>query len=632
MTYRLRRLLALPLPILLAACGSSANNRAPSDGGTFFDGHSRPDDSVVDSATAGTDSSTDMLSLPPGAALRLIAPLSTATVTSQRPTLRWRLDPTCDGAHIQICRDRACQHEVAAFDATGTSGAPASTLPPGVLFWRAYGRSGSAIVDGWTPTWEFNVGSRSAPLDTSWGTTLDVNGDGYADIAVGADTQVNVYLGSPAGLASSPDLVLSSAGMPGVYWGPFLASAGDVNGDGYADLIVGGTTAGYLFLGGPAGLTTLPAATLTSRGAQSGLRVASAGDVNGDGYADVVMANFDQAISYVYLGGPSGLSGAPDATLPSPVTGLGLFGHSVAGACDVDGDGYGDIVIGAPGAAPNGQAFVYLGGEGGIATAPSFTLAGPDGTAASFGNSVSCAGDVDGDGYADLLIGADAADGAATGTFTGRAYVYRGGQAGVGPSPLVTLFGDQPREALGRWVSGAGDVNGDGYADVIVGADGENGADTTASGWAYVYLGGPDGTAAKAATTLTGPDGQGSWFGRCVTGAGDVNGDGYADVVVGADAGNVLVGADGGVPNTSGWAYVYLGSAAGVGVSPAARWIGPSSGSAFGRALASAVRFRVGPTDQALLFSFSGRWDDGVALLSPRSQARGARRVRLRVL
>ena len=93
--------------------------------------------------------------------------------------------------------------------------------------------------------------------------------------------------------------------MPGA--GAFLASAGDVNGDGYADLIVGGAAAAYLFLGGPAGLSAAPSATLAQRAAQSGVRVASAGDVNGDGFADVVIANFDQATVYVYLGGPSGL-------------------------------------------------------------------------------------------------------------------------------------------------------------------------------------------------------------------------------------------------------------------------------------------------------------------------------------
>ena len=194
--------------------------------------------------------------------------------------------------------------------------------------------------------------------------------------------------------------------------------------------------------------------------------------------------------------------------------------------------------------------------------------------------------------------------------------MYRGGAAGVAPSPLVTLLGDQTREALGRWVSGAGDVNGDGYADVIVGADGENGADTTASGWAYVYLGGPDGTAAKAATTLTGPDGQGSWFGRCVAGAGDVNGDGYADVVVGADAGNVPSAPTGVCPTPL--------------VGPTSTWGAPrasasppqSGGSARARAAPSAaplpVRRRLGQTLQEQPFPFSLQtWarGDGLTLI-----------------
>jgi hypothetical protein len=545
-----------------------------------------------------------MLSLPPVAALRQIAPLSTATVTSQRPTLRWVLDPTCDGAHVQICRDRACQHEVASFDATGARGAPATALPKGVLFWRAYGRSGSEIVEGWTPTWEFTVGARSAPVDTSWGTTLDVNGDGYADVAIGVPGansgagQVDVYLGGASGIASAARRVLTApAGAAGPYLGLFLASAGDVNGDGYADLIVGGSAAGYLFLGGPSGLATTPAATLTPpQQPQTGVRVASAGDVDGDGYADVVMVNFDQGLAFIYLGGRSGLADTPASTLsyPSPSPGAAMavaFGHSVAGAGDLNGDGYGDVVVGAPsaGASSVGKALVYLGSPVGIAASPNFTLASPAGTGASFGNAVSGADDVDGDGYADLLIGADGADGATTGDFAGRAYVFRGGASGVGSTPDVTLIGSQAGGAFGRWVSRAGDVNGDGYADVIIGADGEGGADRTASGWAYVYLGGPGGAATTPATTLTGPDGQGSWFGRCVASAGDVDGDGYADVIVGAEAGNVQ-GPDGGVPDTSGWAYVYLGSAVGVAQSPAVRWAGPSNGSALGRAVASALR------------------------------------------
>ena len=222
-----------------SGCGSSRGAKA--DGGT--DGRIRAD-ATADAPRAldggsdatRTDANADMLQLPPSAALRLIAPLSTSTVTSQRPTLRWSLDPTCDGAHVQICRDRACTREVAGFDVYGGSGAPPSNLPKGVLFWRAYGLDDGAIVRGWTPTWQFTVGARSAPVDSSWGTTLDVNGDGYADVAVGepGTGQVNVYLGGPSGPPSSPSLVLTEASS-GSGLGVFIASAGDVNGDGYAD-------------------------------------------------------------------------------------------------------------------------------------------------------------------------------------------------------------------------------------------------------------------------------------------------------------------------------------------------------------------------------------------------------------
>src|SRR5581483_3712440 len=112
------------------------------------------------------------------AAPRLIAPLSTATVTSQRPTLRWVLAAGTDGAHVDICRDRACTKTVTSFDVVGPFAAPRSALPSGVLFWRAFGRSAGAIGTTPSPTWEMFVGARSATVDTSWGTTPDVNGDG----------------------------------------------------------------------------------------------------------------------------------------------------------------------------------------------------------------------------------------------------------------------------------------------------------------------------------------------------------------------------------------------------------------------------------------------------------------------
>jgi hypothetical protein len=553
-----------------------------------------PDGGPPDALGAPDGASPDGPSLSTTAALRLIAPLSTATVTSKKPTLSWALDATCDGAHVQICRDRACTKTVTAFDATGGNGVPATPLPSGVLFWRAYGRAGSTIVGGWSPTWQFIVGTRSAPVDTSWGTTLDVNGDGFADVAVGAagdgaGGQVDVYLGGPSGLPTVPDLTLS-APSKNTLLGLFLASAGDVNGDGYADLVVGALTSAYLYLGGPSGLAAAPAAILTPKSTeQTGVRVASAGDVNGDGYADVLLGYYDFGTAYLYLGSATGLALSPALALTAPSGPVQLgspgsgFGHSLAGAGDLNGDGYGDIVIAAPNVNTNGQAYVYLGSASGPPATPSFALNESDGPRF---DSVSTAGDVNGDGYADLIVGAYGLSGQTPGDVAGRAYVYLGGAAGPATSPAFTLIGAQPMGDFGRWVSQAGDVDGDGYADVIVGADAEYGNGDTAPGWAYLYRGGPAGLSPTAAATLTGPDGIGSWFGRSVAGAGDVNGDGYADVVVGAEA-NGSGGA--------GWAYVYLGGAPGLATSPAVRWVGPNNGSAFGRTVASVVLVRIGP-------------------------------------
>jgi hypothetical protein len=382
------------------------------------------------------------------------------------------------------------------------------------------------------------------------------------------------------------------------YFGLFVASAGDVNGDGYADFLVGAATAAYLYLGGPSGLATSPAATLKPQpSAQTGVRVVSAGDANGDGYGDVAIANYDLGMAYVYLGSAAGLGPAPAVTFNAPPastqqgTQTSGFGHSLAGAGDVNGDGYADIAVGAGG---SGLAYVYLGSPSGPAATPSLTLTEPDGPNSNFGNSVSGAADVNGDGYADLIVAADAASGETPGGFAGSAYLYLGSAAGLSTSPAVTLNGSQPQGSFGRWVSTAGDVNGDGYADVIVGADAEYGNGNTAPGWAYVYLGGASGLSATPAVTLTGPDGLGSWFGRCVAAAGDVNGDGYADVIVGADAGGAGVSSDAGTLGDAGWAYVYLGSASGLNASPANRWVGPSNVSVFGRAVASILRVWVG--------------------------------------
>ena len=520
---------------------------------------------------------------------RLIAPLSTATVTSQRPTLRWALVAGTDGAHLQICRDRACTVELTSFDAAGTSAVPTVRLPPGVVFWRAYGRSAGTTGTTPSPTWEMIVGALEAPVDTSWGTVLDVNGDGYADVVVGADGvssaagKAYVYLGSATGLPSSPSATLS--GPAGSDFGLSVASAGDVNGDGYADVIVGAdgyndsTGQAYLYLGGPAGLSTHIAAILTSPGSPGtsfGISVTSAGDVNGDGYADVIVGASGTAnpngAAYLYLGGATGLSSSPTTNLPAPDTN-GNFGASVASAGDINGDGYADVIIGGAGFNQNiGRAYLYLGGAAGLSSSPTTALTGPDGPGGFFGASVASAGDVNGDGYADVIIGGDG-----TSTNTGRAYLYLGGAAGLSSSssPTTTLTGpDGASGFFGASVAGAGDVNGDGYADVVVGAY----AAANGTGRAYLYLGTTGGLSSVQNAMLTGPDGAGGRFGVSVAGAGDVNRDGHADVIIGADA----------TSNGTGRAYLYGGGGTGLASSPTTTFTGPDgAGGDFGSSVAS---------------------------------------------
>jgi hypothetical protein len=197
----------------------------------------------------------------------------------------------------------------------------------------------------------------------------------------------------------------------------------------------------------------------------------------------------------------------------------------------VNGDGYADVIVGAlyydNGQADGGRAFAYLGSAAGLSPTPAWTAEG-DQAFAAFGNSVGTAGDVNGDGYADVIVGAFAFDNGQADE--GRAFAYLGSAAGLSPTPAWTAEGDQVGARFGISVATAGDVNGDGYADVIVGADGfDNGqAD---EGRAFTYLGSAAGLSPTPAWTAE-SDQASPWFGFSVATAGDVNGDGYADVIV----------------------------------------------------------------------------------------------------
>ncbi|MCB9765421.1 MAG: FG-GAP repeat protein [Alphaproteobacteria bacterium] len=301
-----------------------------------------------------------------------------------------------------------------------------------------------------------------------------------------------------------------------------------------------------------------------------GSSVSGAGDVNGDGYPDVVVGapyDDDQGVSsgsiYVYYGSSAGFwQGAEEKLIPSDGGTSNTFGFTLSGAGDVNGDGHDDLIVGANGhthgGVTSGAAYVLLGSGSGIQPSGELEIIPSDGANGdSFGYAVSGAGDVDGDGYADVLIGAHGVDD--LGITSGAAYLYYGSSVGL---PLLSeqklyAWDAMTDDAFGRAVSGAGDVNGDGYADLLVGADGDD-DNGSFSGSVYVFYGAVSGVSAAAQDKLIASDGAtDDLFGRALAAAGDVDGDGLGDVLVGA-FGDERDGPQGGS------AYVYYGAVTGI--------------------------------------------------------------------
>ena len=358
-----------------------------------------------------------------------------------------------------------------------------------------------------------------------------------------------MYYGSAGGLSGSPGWTAES-NQEESYFGRSAATAGDVNGDGYADVVVGAylydngqTDEGraYLYYGAAGGLGGSPGWTAESNQAIAyfGNSVATAGDVNGDGYADVIVGaplydngQTDEGMAFVYYGSANGLGPTPAWTAESNQANA-EFGESVATAGDVNGDGYADVIVGAMwyanGQVHEGRAFVFYGSAGGLSGSPGWTVESNQ-EYACLGISVATAGDVNGDGYADVIVGASAYDNCQTDE--GRAYVFYGSADGLGHDPAWTAERDQADAGFGNPVATAGDVNGDGYADVIVGAPRYDNGQTD-EGRTFVYYGSAGGLSGSPGWTAESNQAS-AYFGWSVATAGDVNGDGYADVIAGA--------------------------------------------------------------------------------------------------
>jgi hypothetical protein len=410
----------------------------------------------------------------------------------------------------------------------------------------------------------------SASAGACVSTAGDVNGDGYSDVVVGSplydggqaeEGRAFVFLGSNSGLATSPAWTVEG-NLHDAGYGGCVGTAGDVNGDGFDDVIVG--AGGYdnpqndegrvfLYAGSSTGLSVNPVWTAESNQANAwfGKWTRTAGDVNGDGFADVIIGAYmydngelDEGRVFVYHGSATWLSSTPDWTVESNQA-FSEMGFSAASAGDVNADGFSDVIVGAAlydnGQSNEGRAFVYLGSSEGLSTSSAWTNESNQ-AAALYGQSVASAGDFNGDGFSDVIVGAHLYD--QTWADRGAAFVYLGSAAGLSANPSwssVAPTGPWPGN-YGKWVASSGDVNGDGYSDVLVGAPQSDGA-FQHQGGVWLYLGSGAGVGTLGGSWFG--DQQGASLGESVSTAGDVDGDGLSDVLVGApgeDNGTVLEG------------------------------------------------------------------------------------------
>ena len=419
-------------------------------------------------------------------------------------------------------------------------------------------------------------------------------------------------------LTAVPDTILESndewnQSFDSAMFGASVANAGDVNGDGFGDIVIGAhgwdnglfdEGAAFVFLGSANGITGIDPGTanaflLSNEAAvEFGWSVSGAGDVNGDGFDDIIVgAHFYHSIlpgttlgvdgaAFVFLGSPTGITGSGPATAHASIFGPVIdsrLGHKVSAAGDVNGDGFGDIILGMPRlgipfpcsvATPptcsipindsqgaGGAALIFLGSAGGISgsgidDADHVILPYPPGqpvvTSQQLGADVAAAGDVNNDGFDDVLVGA-----------AGYALVFHGSLAGIAgahPGTADTTITSDASISVGALVSGGGDINGDGFDDILLAASAlspdpaifDKGALLAFTGSASgIIATGP--TDAQAIIVGETPQNLGWRF----SSAGDVDNDGFADVIVGAG------GYNGGL-DSEGVAYIFRGSAGGL--------------------------------------------------------------------
>ena len=482
----------------------------------------------------------------------------------------------------------------------------------------------------------------------------DDDGDGYSGCA--GDCDVNDPDVSPDGIevqcdgidqdCDGGDLIPAQASFslsqydaamlgPGTYDGAGYSvdGAGDLDGDGmddvvvgsqYADVLIGNEGKAWVIYGPTSGFFGLDSAAAILYGEEEndylGQAVAGVGDVDGDGLDDLLVGAPDNDDGGSNAGKVYLVLGEPDAIMVAEATFTGrnpadALGESVSGGASVNGDAYDDILMGASeaeeGGGNSGAAYLFHGPVSGSKPAELANAIIYGGAGDRAGRSVAIVGDTNDDGYAEVLVGMFNDN--AGGNGSGSAYLYHGPVSGAVTKGAAdaSFIGEEPSDGAGYSVADAGDVDGDGRNDILVGAYGNDDGGSTA-GKVYLLYGPHSGlvdlSTADASFIGLAADDRLSF--RALAGAGDVNGDGYDDVLAGASYAS----------NDTGAAYLLYGPLYGdVDLNSATvRMIGENTGDRAGISVAGAGDTDGDGLDDILVgasgYDYSG-YDKGIAYL-----------------
>ncbi|MCA9750008.1 MAG: FG-GAP repeat protein, partial [Romboutsia sp.] len=352
----------------------------------------------------------------------------------------------------------------------------------------------------------------------------DLNDDGYNDFVIGGrgynnfQGKAKIYFGAEN--ITNLDSVVLVGELEQSLFSEYISS-GDINNDGFSDLVISAhnysspTGRVYIYFGSSNFDTEVITITGEGKGNLFGVKVAGSGDINNDGFDDFIVGapgyNSSTGAAYLYLGNNE-LNNNYDLFLKGTTTMSG-FGGVISFLGDINNDGYQDFIIGE-----RKKTTIYYGSNEIDSLKTKVLLAIND--KFGFGGSLSAAGDLNNDGYQDILIGGETIN-----TDSSRAYIYYGGNI-INDKPDVILSLGNYNDSFGCRVSTAGDLNNDNYDDIMISATGYSGS----KGAVLIYYGGE--TINEKPDVMLVGEKSNDYFGNSISKVGDVNRDGFPTLLI----------------------------------------------------------------------------------------------------